>query len=141
MSQRDEAVRVFEHFTGLGVKPNLTTYSLLVDAHLVVRDLKAALASVDDMVIFYVDIFQIGFHPSINKSDSHLELKPFKQINGGFEPSKEMLKKIRRRCVREMNYKSDDKVETLAQQFKIRMGTEIRRNMLFELEYNMDSYM
>ncbi|XP_042052804.1 pentatricopeptide repeat-containing protein At1g26460, mitochondrial-like [Salvia splendens] len=111
LGKRDEAVRVFEHFTVLGVKPNLTTYSLLVDAHLVVRDLKAALASVDDM------------------------------INGGFEPSKEMLKKIRRRCVREMNYESDDKVESLAQQFKIRMGTEIRRNMLFELEYNMDSYM
>lgn len=52
-----------------------------------------------------------------------------------------MLKKIRRRCVREMNYESDDKVESLAQQFKIRMGTEIRRNMLFEIEYNMDSYM
>lgn len=65
MSQRDEAVRVFEHFNGLGVKPNMTTYSLLVDAHLVVRDIKAALASVDDMVIFYVHIFPNKFFPFV----------------------------------------------------------------------------
>ncbi|KAL1569838.1 pentatricopeptide repeat-containing protein, mitochondrial [Salvia divinorum] len=112
LGKRNEAVRVFEHFNGLGVKPNKTTYSLLVDAHLVVRDVKAALASVDDM-----------------------------KINAGYEPSKEMLKKIRRRCVREMDYESDDKVKSLADQFKIRMGTELRRNVLFELEYNMESYM
>lgn len=63
MCQRDEAVRVFEHFNGLGVKPNMTTYSLLLDAHLVVRDPKAALAIIDDMVIFilYVDIFPNEF--------------------------------------------------------------------------------
>lgn len=87
--------------------------------------------------------FQTNFSPlfSINKSGSHLEIKPFMQINGGHEPSKEMLKKIRRRCVREMDYESDDKVEALARQFKIIMGAETRRNMLFELEYNMDSYM
>lgn len=52
MCQRDEAVRVFEHFTGSGVKPNMTSYSLLVDAQLVARDPKAALAVIDDMVIF-----------------------------------------------------------------------------------------
>lgn len=49
--QRDEAVKVFEHFVGLGVKPNSATYSLLVDAHLIRRDLKAALSVVTDMVI------------------------------------------------------------------------------------------
>ncbi|KAH6823094.1 Tetratricopeptide repeat superfamily protein [Perilla frutescens var. hirtella] len=111
LGKRDEAVRVFEHFNGLGVKPNMTTYSLLVDAHLVVRDPKAALAVIDDM------------------------------IHGGYEPTKEMLKKVRRRCVREMDYESDDKVESLARELKIRMGTEIRRNMLFDFEYNTDSYM
>lgn len=52
MSQRDEAVKVFEHFVGIGVKPNYTTYSLLVDAHLILRDPRAALAVVEEMVFF-----------------------------------------------------------------------------------------
>ncbi|GER31850.1 pentatricopeptide repeat-containing protein [Striga asiatica] len=108
LSKRDEAVKVFEHFVGLGVKPNMTTYSLLIDAHLSVRDPKSALAVIDDM------------------------------IHAGHEPSKEMLKKIRRRCVREMDYASDDKVETLAKQFKIRMGTEVRRDLLFSFQYSTD---
>ncbi|CAA0828749.1 Pentatricopeptide repeat-containing protein -mitochondrial [Striga hermonthica] len=108
LGKRDDAVKVFEHFAGLGVKPNMTTYSLLIDAHLSVRDPKSALAVIDDM------------------------------IHAGHEPSKEMLKKIRRRCVREMDYSSDDKVETLAKQFKIRMGTEVRRDLLFSFQYSTD---
>lgn len=36
--------------TGLGVKPNSTTYLLLVNAHLVNKDQKAALAVIDEMV-------------------------------------------------------------------------------------------
>lgn len=51
MFQRDEAVKVFEHFASLGVKPNAKTYSLLVDANLVKRDAKAALLTIKDMVI------------------------------------------------------------------------------------------
>ncbi|KAI3516592.1 hypothetical protein L1887_15513 [Cichorium endivia] len=72
LHKRDEAVKVFEHLVSLGVKPNAKTYALLVDAHLIKRDVKAALSTVNDMVV------------------------------AGFEPNKEMLKKIRRRCVREM---------------------------------------
>lgn len=34
----------------LGVKPNEMTYSLLVDAHLIKREPKAALSVVDEMV-------------------------------------------------------------------------------------------
>lgn len=41
---------MFEHLVSLGVKPNATTYSLLVDAHLINRDPKAALAVIDEMV-------------------------------------------------------------------------------------------
>jgi len=41
---------VFEHILTLGVKPNATTYSLLVDAHLANKDPKAALAVIDKMV-------------------------------------------------------------------------------------------
>ncbi|PIN11470.1 hypothetical protein CDL12_15938 [Handroanthus impetiginosus] len=108
VSKRDEAVKVYEHFTGLGVQPNLTTYSLLVDAHLIVRDPKAALTVIDEM------------------------------IHAGHEPTKEMLKKVRRRCIREMDYESDDKVESLARQFKVRMGTEVRRDLLFNLQYSTD---
>lgn len=52
--QRDEAVKVFEHFVGKGLKPNATTYSLLIDAHLVKRDPKAALSVVDEMV--YINV-------------------------------------------------------------------------------------
>lgn len=48
--QTDEACNVFEHISTLGVKPNATTYSLLVDAHLANKDPKAALAIIDKMV-------------------------------------------------------------------------------------------
>ena len=41
---------MFEHLVGLGVKPNAMSYSLLVDAHLINRDPKAALSVIDEMV-------------------------------------------------------------------------------------------
>ncbi|XP_038983464.1 pentatricopeptide repeat-containing protein At1g26460, mitochondrial [Phoenix dactylifera] len=103
-----EASKVFEHLVSLGVKPNATTYSLLVDAHLINRDPKAALAVIDEMV------------------------------EAGFTPSKEMLKKVRRRCSRESDFDSDERVRSLAQKFKIRMGGEFRREMLYNLEYSAD---
>ncbi|KAG2702497.1 hypothetical protein I3760_06G092500 [Carya illinoinensis] len=101
-----EASRVFEHFVSLGVQPTAMSYSLLVDAHLINRDPKSALSVIDEMV------------------------------TAGFVPSKEMLKKVRRRCIREMDYESDDWVESLARKFKIRMGTKNRRDTLFNLECN-----
>ncbi|KGN47649.1 pentatricopeptide repeat-containing protein At1g26460, mitochondrial [Cucumis sativus] len=100
-----EAARVFEHLVGLGIKPNATSYSLLADAHLINRDPKSALAAIDNMV------------------------------TAGFAPSKELLKKVRRRCIREQDYDSNDKVGNLAQNFKIRMGSESRRDILFNLNY------
>lgn len=103
-----EASKVFEHLVSLGVKPNATTYSLLVDAHLINRDPKAAIAVIDEMV------------------------------EAGFTPSKEMLKKLRRRCSREMDFDSDERVQSLAQKFKIRMGGEFRREMLYNIEYSAD---
>ncbi|KAK9277096.1 hypothetical protein L1049_006635 [Liquidambar formosana] len=103
-----EASRVFEHLTSLGVKPNAMSYSLLVDAHLINRDPKAAVSMIDEMV------------------------------TAGFVPSKETLKKVRRRCIREMDYESDDKVESLARKYKIRMGMENRRDMLFNLQYSTE---
>ncbi|XP_027100382.1 pentatricopeptide repeat-containing protein At1g26460, mitochondrial-like [Coffea arabica] len=108
LNKRDEATKVFEHFVSLGVKANATTYCLLVDAHLVKRDSKAAISVIQDMV------------------------------TAGYEPSKEMLKKIRRRCIREMDYESDEKVVSFASQFKIRMNNESRRNMLFNLDYSTE---
>ncbi|XP_038884995.1 pentatricopeptide repeat-containing protein At1g26460, mitochondrial isoform X2 [Benincasa hispida] len=104
-----EAARVFEHSVGLGVKPNATSYSLLVDAHLINRDPKSALSVIDNMVI------------------------------AGFAPSKEMLKKVRRRCIREQDYDSNDRVDYLAKDFKIRMGTENRKDTLFNLDYGTNS--
>ncbi|XP_031274453.1 pentatricopeptide repeat-containing protein At1g26460, mitochondrial [Pistacia vera] len=101
-----EASRVFEHLISLGVKPNAMSYSLLVDAHLINRDQKAALTVIDDMV------------------------------TAGFSPSKDTLKKVRRRCVREIDHESDEKVTALAGKFQFRMGSETRRNMLFNLQYS-----
>jgi len=49
--QTTEATGVFEHVMSLGLKPNAMSYSLLVDAHLVNRDPKAALAVIDAMVM------------------------------------------------------------------------------------------
>lgn len=108
LGKRDEATKVYEHFMDLGVKPNEMTYSLLVDAHLVKREPKAALSVVDEMV------------------------------NAQYKPSKDILKKIRRRCTREMDYESDLRVDELTKKFNIRMGPENRRNMLFNLRYNME---
>lgn len=101
-----EASRVFEHLVTMGVKPNAMSYTLLVNAHLINRDPKAALSVIDDMVI------------------------------AGFIPSKETLKKVRRRCIREMDYDSNYKVDSLARKFNIRMNAETRRDMLFNLNYN-----
>lgn len=60
------------------------------------------------------------------------------QVEAGFSPSKEMLKKVRRRCSRESDFDSDERVKSLAQKFKIRMGGEFRREMLYNLEYSAD---
>ncbi|KAK9116491.1 hypothetical protein Sjap_015438 [Stephania japonica] len=103
-----EASRVFDHLLSLGVKPNARSYSILVDAHLINRDQKAALSVIDEMV------------------------------KGEFIPSKETLKKIRRRCIREFDYESDDKVNDIAKNLKIRMGTENRKQILFNLEYSTE---
>lgn len=58
--QTFEASRVFEHLVSLGVKPNAMSYSLLVDAHLINRDQKAALTVIDDMVslccVYFYDL-------------------------------------------------------------------------------------
>ncbi|CAM8922253.1 unnamed protein product [Rhodiola kirilowii] len=101
-----EASNVFEHMVGLGVKPNAKSYSLLIDAHLINIDPKSALSVIDNMV------------------------------GAGFKPSKEMLKKVRRRCIREMNYECDDQVAALAVKFDIRLGSENRRDILFTLDYS-----
>uniref|UniRef100_A0A0D9X142 Pentacotripeptide-repeat region of PRORP domain-containing protein n=1 Tax=Leersia perrieri TaxID=77586 RepID=A0A0D9X142_9ORYZ len=104
----EEACNVFQHLVSLGVKPNATTYSLLVDAHIVNRDPKAALAVIDEMV----DV--------------------------GFTPSKETLKKVRRRCSRESDFDNNEKVQSLAKQFNYRMGGENRREMLYNIEYSAE---
>ncbi|KAJ1291744.1 hypothetical protein BS78_02G339700 [Paspalum vaginatum] len=102
----EEACNVFQHVLTLGVKPNATTYSLLVDAHLANKDPKAALAIIDKMV------------------------------DAGFTPSKDTLKKVRRRCSRESDFDSDEKVQSLAKQFNHRMGSENRRELLYNIEYS-----
>ncbi|CAL9072063.1 unnamed protein product [Musa textilis] len=101
-----EACKVFEHLLSLGVKPNAMTYSLLVDAHLINRDQKAALSVIDAMV------------------------------EAGFTPSKETLKKVRRRCSRELDFDGDERLQSVAQRFNYRMGSESRREMLYNLEYS-----
>ncbi|WCJ22124.1 Tetratricopeptide repeat (TPR)-like superfamily protein [Euphorbia peplus] len=108
LKKTPEAVRVFEHLTSVEIKPNAMSYSLLVDAHLINRDSKSALTAINDM------------------------------LSAGFAPSKETLKKLRRRCIREFDIETDDCVETLVQKFGIRMGSENRRNILFNIDYSMD---
>ncbi|KAH7652373.1 Tetratricopeptide-like helical domain-containing protein [Dioscorea alata] len=108
LKKTSEASKVFEHLVGLGVKPNATTFALLVDAHLINRDQKAALSVIDDMV------------------------------KAGLAPSKETLKKVRRRCSRELDFDSDEKVQSFARQFKYRMVGEFRREMLYNPEYSTE---
>ncbi|QCD90082.1 pentatricopeptide repeat-containing protein At1g26460, mitochondrial [Vigna unguiculata] len=101
-----EASKVFEHLVSLGLKPNAKSYSLIIEAHLINRDVKSALAVIDDM------------------------------MSAGFEPSKLILKMIRRRCMREMDYESDDRVQSLANSLNYRLGSEARRDILFNLDYS-----
>lgn len=108
LKKTSEASKVFEHLISMGVKPNAITYSLLVDAHLGDRDSKAAVSIIEQMV------------------------------SEGIEPSREMLKRVKRRCIREMDYKSNDQVESLAKKINIRMGQETRRDLLFNLNYGTD---
>lgn len=58
------------------------------------------------------------------------------QITAGFEPSKEILKMVRRRCVRELDYESDERVQKVANSLKYILGTEARRDILFNLDYS-----
>jgi hypothetical protein len=133
--QTDEGCNVFQHMLGVGVKPNATTYSLLADVHIVNRDPKAALAVIDQMVspnghsknAFFHEYY---FPPSI--------LKCLVQIDAGFTPSKDTLRKVRRRCSRESDFDSDEKVQSLAKQFNYRMGGENRRELLYNLQYNAE---
>ncbi|XP_048555585.1 pentatricopeptide repeat-containing protein At1g26460, mitochondrial [Triticum urartu] len=109
LKKTEEASNVFQHLVSLeDVKPNATTYSLLVDAHLVNRDPKAALAVLDEMV----DV--------------------------GFTPSKETLKKVRRRCSRESDFDSDEKLQSLCKRLNLRMGGEARRELLYNIEYSAE---
>jgi hypothetical protein len=48
------------------------------------------------------------------------------------------LKKVRRRCIRESDYESDQRVESLARSLNYRLGSEARRNMLFNLDYSVE---
>ncbi|XP_062187451.1 pentatricopeptide repeat-containing protein At1g26460, mitochondrial-like [Phragmites australis] len=108
MRKTEEACNVLQHLLGIGVKPNATTYSLLVNAHLVNKNPKAALAIIDGMV------------------------------DAGFTPSKETLKKVRRRCSRESDFDSDEKVQSLSKQFNYRMGGENRRELLYNIVHNAE---
>ncbi|WJX57399.1 hypothetical protein P8452_42964 [Trifolium repens] len=108
LKKTHEASKVFEHLVSLGVKPNAKSYSVLVDAHLINRDVKSALAVIDDM------------------------------ISAGFEPMRGTLKKVRRRCIRESDYESDQRVESIVRSLNYRLGSEARRNMLFNLDYSVE---
>lgn len=108
MKQTFEASNVFAHMTSLGVKPNEKSYSLLVDAHLINRDTKSALGVVKDMML------------------------------SGYTPSKETLKKLKRRCVREFDVDGEEEVRSLFQQLNYRMGGENRRGILFGLQYSTE---
>uniref|UniRef100_A0ACD5YZT0 Uncharacterized protein n=2 Tax=Avena sativa TaxID=4498 RepID=A0ACD5YZT0_AVESA len=108
LKKTEEAINVFQHLSSLDVKPNATTYSLLVDAHLVNRDPKAALAVIDEMV------------------------------DAGFTPTKETLKKVRRRCSRESDFDSEEKLQAGCKQMNCRLGGEVRRELLYKIEYSAE---
>lgn len=108
LKKRTEVVAVLEHMVSKNVKPNTTTYRLLVEAHLVNGDPKSAISALDQM------------------------------IEAGFIPSKETLRKVRRRCSRELDFDSDEKVQNFAKMFGYRMGTEVRRELLYDLQYSTE---
>lgn len=64
------------------------------------------------------------------------EITHLEQVIKGLKPEKEILKKIRRRCVREMDREADNKLEDFARQLKLVLGNEARRNSLFIHDQN-----
>eukprot|EP00252_Welwitschia_mirabilis_P001978 TRINITY_DN11937_c0_g1_i2.p1 TRINITY_DN11937_c0_g1~~TRINITY_DN11937_c0_g1_i2.p1 ORF type:complete len:462 (-),score=94.30 TRINITY_DN11937_c0_g1_i2:230-1615(-) len=106
MKQTFEASNVFSHMTNAGIKPNTQSYSLLIDAHLINRDTKSAFAAVHDM------------------------------MGAGYSPSKETLRKIQRRCVREFDSDGEAQVHSLCQSLKYPTIRDNRRNVLFNLDYS-----
>jgi len=56
----------------------------------------------------------------------------------GYSPSKETLKKLKRRCVREFDVDGEEEVRSLFQQLNYRMGGENRRGILFGLQYSTE---
>ncbi|PKA50349.1 Pentatricopeptide repeat-containing protein [Apostasia shenzhenica] len=105
LKKTTEACKVFDHLVSLGVKPNATMYAVLIDVHLANRDPKAAVSIIHEMA------------------------------NAGFTPSKYILKKVRRRCSREIDLDTDDQVQSLARRFGLVMGAETRRELLYNLDY------
>jgi len=132
--QTHEASKVFEHLVSLGLKPNAKSYSLIIEAHLINRDVKSALAVIDDMVS---TLFFFFFKKCIYLPAKLIDVYQIPwQMSAGFEPSKLILKMVRRRCMREMDYESDDRVQSLANSLNYRLGSEARRDILFNLDYS-----
>lgn len=120
-----EASRVFEHMLSLGVK--LNAKSLLVDAFSVI----------DDMVTLFPFWLMKG-DLCWKKIFKVRHTKLFWLVTARFLPSKETLRKIRRRCIREMYYECYDQVESLAKKFSIRIGRENLRGILVHLDYGTE---
>ena len=62
----------------------------------------------------------------------------FVQVDVGFTPTKETLKKVRRRCSRESDFDSDEKLQSLCKRLNLRMGGETRRELLYNIEYSAE---
>ncbi|KAK8938029.1 Pentatricopeptide repeat-containing protein [Platanthera guangdongensis] len=79
---------------------------------------------------------KIGLTPDIHSYNSLMcAFGKVKKVDAGFTPSKEMLKKVRRRCSRELDFTSDERVQSLAQLFRYPMGSEARRELLYRIQY------
>ncbi|KAL3683458.1 hypothetical protein R1sor_001480 [Riccia sorocarpa] len=93
-----EVLQIYKYMEEMQIKPDFRTYNLLIDAHVVNRDAQAALDAVDSMV------------------------------KAGHSPSRETIRNIHRRCLKEGDEERRKEVDRLARKFGYRdFGVYINR--------------
>ncbi|CAL9066167.1 unnamed protein product [Musa banksii] len=137
----DLAYETFEAISEkIGVTPDVHSYNALMCVFGKLRKTTEACKVFEHLV-------RLGVKPNATTYsllvDAHLVIRHSKtalsviddMVEAGFTP-KETRKKVQRCYSQELDFDSDERVQSLAQRFKYKMGGELRREMLYNLEYS-----
>ncbi|BBM99999.1 protein MpPPR_7 [Marchantia polymorpha subsp. ruderalis] len=87
-----EVLQIYSYMGEMGIRPDSRTYSLIIEAHVVNRDVKAAMESLDALV------------------------------NAGHTPARDTMSKIQRRCVKEGDENGAREIDRLLKKMGYRDG-------------------